>query len=179
MALTYPRAVTRKISFSGLIQRNTPSSRLLRHTRGCGGSILTRILTGTGSGEDCLKLSVQVYSFAIISPWSRAIPFIWTKPESPSPKDELCQVWLNLAQWFWKRRFLNDPPHFYIFCDYLPFEENQALIWTNLNSLHSRINCIKFDWIWLAGSGEDLFLFSVYFYSFATISTWRGAIPFI
>ena len=27
------------------------------------------------------------------------------KPESPSPKNALCQVWLKLAQWFWKRRF--------------------------------------------------------------------------
>ena len=26
------------------------------------------------------------------------------KLESPSPKDALCQVWLNLAQWFWRRR---------------------------------------------------------------------------
>ena len=27
------------------------------------------------------------------------------KPESPSPKDALCQVWLKLAQWFWRRRW--------------------------------------------------------------------------
>ena len=25
------------------------------------------------------------------------------KLESPSPKDALCQVWLKLAQWFWRR----------------------------------------------------------------------------
>jgi hypothetical protein len=31
--------------FSGFIRRTTPFSRLLRHTRGCGESILTRILT--------------------------------------------------------------------------------------------------------------------------------------
>ena len=24
---------------------------------------------------------------------------------SPSPKDTLCQVWLKLAQWFWRRRW--------------------------------------------------------------------------
>ena len=29
------------------------------------------------------------------------------KLESPSPKDGLCQVWLILTQWFWRRRFLN------------------------------------------------------------------------
>ena len=27
------------------------------------------------------------------------------KLESPWPKDALCQVWLKLAQWFWRRRF--------------------------------------------------------------------------
>ena len=36
-------AVTRGLGFSGLIRRTAPFSRLLRHTRGCGGSILTRI----------------------------------------------------------------------------------------------------------------------------------------
>ena len=25
--------------------------------------------------------------------------------ESPSPKNALCQVWLKLAQWFWRRRW--------------------------------------------------------------------------
>jgi hypothetical protein len=25
------------------------------------------------------------------------------KLESPSPKDDLCQVWLELVQWFWRR----------------------------------------------------------------------------
>ena len=27
------------------------------------------------------------------------------KLESPSPKDDLCQVWFKLAKWFWWRRF--------------------------------------------------------------------------
>ena len=40
-------AVTRDLGFSGLIRRTAPFSRLLQHMRGCGGSILTRILTGT------------------------------------------------------------------------------------------------------------------------------------
>ena len=39
-------AVTRDLGFSGLIRRTAPLSRLLRHTRERGGSILTRILTG-------------------------------------------------------------------------------------------------------------------------------------
>ena len=44
-------AVTRDLGFSGLIRRTAPFSRLLRHTRGCGGSILTRVLT---ESDDCL-----------------------------------------------------------------------------------------------------------------------------
>jgi hypothetical protein len=39
-------AVTRGLVFSGLIRRTAPFICLLRHTRGCGGSILTWILTG-------------------------------------------------------------------------------------------------------------------------------------
>jgi hypothetical protein len=46
--------------------------------------------------------------------------------EFPPSKDDLCQVWLKLAQWFWKR-FLNDNIPFLPFCDYLPFEEGLAL----------------------------------------------------
>ena len=38
--------VTRGLGFSGLIRRTAPFSRLLRLTRGCGGSIITRIVTG-------------------------------------------------------------------------------------------------------------------------------------
>jgi hypothetical protein len=44
---------------------------------------------------------------------------------------DLCQVWLKLAQWFW-RRFLKDLNPFLHFCDYLPFENDLAL---HLNKL--------------------------------------------
>jgi hypothetical protein len=47
--------------------------------------------------------------------------------------DDLCQVWLKLAQWFWKRRFLNDSTPFLHFCDYLPFEEDLAPYLNKLN----------------------------------------------
>jgi hypothetical protein len=41
-------AVTRGLGFSGLIRRTAPFSRLLRHTRGRGGPIVTRILMERG-----------------------------------------------------------------------------------------------------------------------------------
>jgi hypothetical protein len=53
-----PHAVTRDLGFYGLIRRTAPFSRLLRHTRGCGGSILTRILTGSIGRDGRVKLNV-------------------------------------------------------------------------------------------------------------------------
>ena len=50
---------------------------------------------------------------------------------SPSPKDDLCQVWSKLVQWFW-RRFQNYPTPFLHFCDYLPLEEDLALYLSKL-----------------------------------------------
>jgi hypothetical protein len=52
--------------------------------------------------EKILKIfSVYIYSFAIIFPWRRANPFIWTNLNPP--RYNMCQVWLKLAQWFWRR----------------------------------------------------------------------------
>ena len=53
--------------------------------------------------------------------------FILNKLESPSPKDALCQVWLILAQWFWRRRFFNFVNVFSLFRYYLPLEKDGAL----------------------------------------------------
>jgi hypothetical protein len=77
---------------------------------------------------------MHFYSFAIISPLEKGYPLHLNKPESHSPKDDFCQVWLKLAQWFWRRRFLNDPTQFLHFCDYLQFEEDLVL---TLNKLES------------------------------------------
>ena len=35
------------------------------------------------------------------------VAFHLNKLEFPWPKDALCQVWLKLAQWFWKRRWIH------------------------------------------------------------------------
>ena len=54
------------------------------------------------------------------------------KLESPSPKDAFCQVWLKLAQWFWRKRFLNFVNVFYLFYNYLSLEQVRALHFNNL-----------------------------------------------
>jgi hypothetical protein len=73
-----------------------------------------------------LKIFRAFSLFHYYLPLEKGYPLSLNKIISPSPKDNLCQVWLKLAQWFWRRRFLNDSP-FLHFCDYLPFEENLAL----------------------------------------------------
>ena len=44
------------------------------------------------------------------------------KLESPSPKDDLYQVWTKLVKWFWRRRFLKIFREFLHFCYYLSLE---------------------------------------------------------
>ena len=56
------------------------------------------------------------------------------KLESPSPKDALWQVWLKMAKWFWRRRFLNFVNVFSLFHNYLPFEKGGALLLNKLES---------------------------------------------
>jgi hypothetical protein len=46
--------------------------------------------------------------------------------------NDLCQVWLNLVQLFWRRRFLNDLTPFLHFCEYLTFEKEMVLYLNNL-----------------------------------------------
>ena len=55
------------------------------------------------------------------------------KIDSPLPKDALCQLWLKLIIWFWKKtfKFVNV---FLLFLNYLPFEKGVAL---HLNKLES------------------------------------------
>jgi hypothetical protein len=65
--------------------------------------------------------------FCYYLPLERGNALYLNKLEFFLPKNYLCQVWSKLAQWFWRRRFLNDPTPFLHFCDYLPLEEELAL----------------------------------------------------
>ena len=56
------------------------------------------------------------------------------KLESPSSKDALCQVWLKLAQSFWKRGLFNFVNVFLLSRNHLPLEKGLAL---HLNKLES------------------------------------------
>jgi hypothetical protein len=56
-----------------------------------------------GSGEDFKKFSVYFYSFVIYLPLEKGNPLHLNNLESPPPKDDLGQVLLQLAKWFWGR----------------------------------------------------------------------------
>mgnify|MGYP003692070963 CR=1 FL=1 len=91
-------------------------------------------LSGSGE-EDFLILLMYFRFFVIISPWERAAALYLNKLESPSPENALCQVWLKLAKWFWRRRYFNFVNVFSLFRNYLPLEEGRAL---HLNKTESK-----------------------------------------
>jgi hypothetical protein len=60
--------------------------------------------------EKIFKKNFSIFLlFCYYLPLERDNSLHLNKLESPHPKDDLCQVWLKLAQWFRRRRFLNDP----------------------------------------------------------------------
>ena len=52
-------------------------------------------------------LSIYISLFRNYLPFEKGGTILLNKLESPSPKDLFCQVWLKLAQWFWRRGFFN------------------------------------------------------------------------
>ena len=67
-------------------------------------------------------------------PLAKGLVLNLNKLETPSPKDAFCQVWVNLAEWFWRRRFLNFVNEFMLFRNYLPLGKGLAL---HLNKFES------------------------------------------
>jgi hypothetical protein len=78
--------------------------------------------------EKIFKTKFSLFSlFRYYLPLEKGYPLRLKKLEFPLPENDLCQIRLKLAQWFWRRRFLNDLTPFLHFCDCLPFEEDLAL----------------------------------------------------
>ena len=99
------------------------------------------------------------------------------KIESLSPKDDLCQVWLKLAQWFW-RRLLN---FLLLFRNYLHLEKGEAL---QLNKLESTLPKDALCQVFFSKLVEwfrrrTFFIFINVFCYFVITSLWKRAWPFI
>ena len=58
----------------------------------------------SGSGED-FKICQWISQFRNYLPLEKGGAHHLNKFEFSSPKDALCQVWLKLGQWFWRRRW--------------------------------------------------------------------------
>jgi hypothetical protein len=85
--------------------------------------------------------SVTVFLlFRYYLPLEKGYPLHLNNLKSPTPKEDLCKVWLKLEQWFWRRGFLNDPPHFFIFVIISLFEEDLALYLNKLESYSPKDN---------------------------------------
>ena len=80
-----------------------------------------------------LKFCQCIFAISYLSPIGNDIHVALhlNKLESFLPKDALSQAWFKLAQWFWRRRFLN-------------FIAVFSLL--NLNSLHPKMLCAKCGW---------------------------------
>ena len=86
-------------------------------------------------GPVVLKYYVKEFPlFCYYFPLEKGRGLHLNKLEFPSPKDDLCQVWLALVRRFWRRKFLNFIHIFSLFCNYHPLEKGVVL---HLNKLES------------------------------------------
>ena len=92
------------------------------------------------------RLSIYFHDFAIISPWKKGGTLHLNKLDFPSAKDDFCQVWLKLTQWFWRRRFLNLSIYFHDFAIISPWKKGGAL---HLNKLDFPSAKDDFCQVWL------------------------------
>jgi hypothetical protein len=97
-------------------------------------------ITSRHECDGFLKIFSAFLLFRYYLPLEKGYPLRLSNIKSSTPKDDLCPVWLKLAQWFWRRRFLNDPTPFSHFCDYLPFEEDLAFYLNKLEFHSSMYN---------------------------------------
>ena len=117
-------------------------------------------------------------NFVIISQCKKVWPFHLNKLKSSLPRDAFCQVWLKLAQWFWRRRFFKIVNVFLLFHNYLPLEK--------LGPFIKRTWVVSFNddlwqvWLKLAPWFWKRWFFSNSLMSFfVIISPWKRAEPLI
>ena len=140
------------------------------------GSEFGRNWPSDSGGEYFFGQYIFSISFSLPPPYEKGMTFHYNKLESILPKDALCQVWLKLSLWFWRRRFLNSVNVFSLFL----LKKAWRFIRSNLDPLHQRTLCAKFEWNWPSGSGEaDFEISTMKFCDFLIIWLLKRAVTFI
>jgi hypothetical protein len=90
-------------------------------------------------------------------PFEEELALYLNNLESPLPKDDLYQVQLKLACWFWRRIkiFFNINICKYGFPYRGPTQSPGTMMWTVLNLHYIRKLSYRYDLFWLSGSGEE------------------------
>jgi hypothetical protein len=95
--------------------------------------------------EKIFKWPHSIFTFLWLSPLWRGPGPLFEQLEFPLPKDNLYQVWLNLACQFWRRRFLKIFSVFVLF-RYFPFEMGYPLCLKKLESPFPKDDLYKVWW---------------------------------
>ena len=96
--------------------------------------------------EDLLKCHCCIFAISLLSHLVKGEALPLNKLDFLSYKNALCQYSLNLAQWFYRGRYLNVVNEFPLFRYYLPLEKSGAL---SLNKLEFSIPKNAFCHVWL------------------------------
>ena len=93
--------------------------------------------------------------FIVISPWKRAVPFIWTNLNPHHPRMLCFKFGWNWSGGSGEEDFFNIVNRFLYFLIISSWKRAEPFIWTNLNPFHPRMLCANFGWNWPSGSGEE------------------------
>ena len=102
----------------------------------------------SGSWENVFKFLKCTFAISLLSPLGKGqcpiFEQIWIS--FTQCKEDLCQVWLKLAQWLWRRRFLNVVNSYFLFYYYVPLVKGVAL---HLNKLEFPLSKDALCQVWL------------------------------
>ena len=82
---------------------------------------------GQMSLNKIFKIRQCIFATSWLSPIGKGLTLYLSNLEFLSPKDTLCQVWLKLAQLFWRKWIFNFIKVFLLFRYYLPLEIERPL----------------------------------------------------
>ena len=94
--------------------------------------------------KNMFKILSMYFSYLVIISLGKGHGPSFTKLASPSSMNTLFHVWLTLAYWFLRRRFLNFINVFSLFAYCIPLEKSVVRHLSNIDTLHLRIVYAKF-----------------------------------